>query len=386
MILICIVLAVMAAVRLQDKANRFEKAEKALYVAVALFFLVRFSIGQDTGTYHWLFYDVHNPLADSLTSHMMRNFLFTLANYGIKVLFHEFRWFVLCSNLFILGLFSWVIFKRSPYPSMSLFLFCAGGILEVYYGSGLRAGAVMAIFVFAFYQFLPKKQYLAYELCCLLACGFHETAVLLLGVPLLAPLARKFHAKPWKTTAVLFAVSAVICLITTLGFEKLGEYLIDKYGWDATWTHVIAYLRFQEFSIMGLGMEGVFLIGILGLYKLADKTKLDEFTSLEMMTFLFSIAIYVSLAGYSLMSRCSDMFQVIMVVLVPKLFAAITANWKKMASFTVLVLLNFFLLYSDLRVKVASISANEKFQITMEKFPYITVFEADRINGLYEPH
>ena len=384
MILICTALAVIAAIRLQDKANRFEKAEKALYVAVALFFLVRFSIGQDTGTYHWLFYDVQNPLADSLTSHMMRNFLFTLANYGIKVLFHEFRWFVLCSNLFILGLFSWVIFRHSPYASMSLFLFCASGILEVYYGSGLRAGAVMAIFVFAFYQFLPKKQYLAYELCCLLACGFHETAVLLLGVPLLVPLAKQFRARPWKTTAVLFAVSAVLCLITTLGFEKLGYYLIDKYGWDATWTHVIAYLRFQEFSIMGLGMEGVFLIGILGLYKLADKAKLDEFTSLEMITFLFSIALYVSLAGYSLMSRCSDMFQVIMVVLVPKLFAAISVNWKKMASFAVLVLLNLFLLYSDLSVKVASISANEKFQITMNEFPYITVFDADRIDGLYE--
>ena len=41
-ILICVVLAAMAAVRLQDKANRFETAEKALYVAVALFFLVRY--------------------------------------------------------------------------------------------------------------------------------------------------------------------------------------------------------------------------------------------------------------------------------------------------------------------------------------------------------
>ena len=385
-ILICLVLAVMAAVRLQDKENRFEKAEKALYIAVALFFLVRFSIGQDTGTYHWMFYDVQNPLTDSLTSHMMRNFLFTLANYVVKVLFHEFRWFVLCSNLLILGSFTWVIFRRSKHLAMSLFLFCASGILEVYYGSGLRAGAVMAIYIFAFYQFLPKKQYLFYELCCLIAFGFHETALLLLVVPLLVPIARRFREKPVRTVLIMFAISAVLCLITTLGFEKLGNYLIDRFGWDATWTHVIAYLRFQEFSVMGLGMEIVFLIGILLLYWMTDKNKLDEFTSIEMMTFLFSIAIYIALAGYSLMSRCSDMFQVIMVVLVPKLIAAISEKSKRLLSLGGLAVLNLFLLYSDLQVKVSSISANEKFQITMEEFPYITVFESDKINGLYEKH
>ena len=385
-IFICVVLAAMAAIRLQDTENRFEKAEKALYIAVALFFLVRFSIGQDTGTYHWMFYDVQNPLSDSLTSHMMRNILFTLSNYGIKILFREFRWFVLCSNLFILGSFTWVIFRHSRHLAMSLFLFCASGILEVYYGSGLRAGAVMAIFIFAFYQFLPKKQYLLYELFCLLAAGFHETGLLLMAVPLLVPSAKKFKQKPVKTTVILFAVSAVLCLITTLGFEKLGYYLIDKYGWDPTWTHVIAYLRFQEFSIMGLGMEVVFAAGILALYYLADKSKLDDFTSLEMMTFLFSIALYISMAGYSLMSRVSDMFQVIMVVLVPKLIGAIPQKSRRLISFGALAVLNFFLLYTDLRVKTASVSANETFHFTLQEFPYITVFDAETINGLYEPH
>ena len=383
-ILICVVLAAMAAVRLQDKANRFEKAEKALYVVVALFFLVRFSIGQDTGTYHWLFYDVKNPLADSLTSHMMRNFLYTLCNYGIKTLFHEFRWFVLCSNLLILGAFTWVIFRHSRHLAMSLFLFCAGGILEVYYGSGLRAGAVMAIFIFAFYQFLPKKQYLLYELFCLIAFGFHETALLLLVVPFLVPIATYFRQKPVKTLLIMFGISAVLCLITTRGFEELGYYLIDRYGWDATWTHVVAYLRYQEFSILGLGMEGVFLIGILLLYRMADKEKLDEFTSLEMMTFLFSIAIYISLAGYSLMSRVSDMFQVIMVILIPKLISAIPQTSKRLIAFCGVALLNLFLLYSDLNAKIASINHTEKFQISMREFPYITVFDKNKIDTLYE--
>ena len=135
---------------------------------------------------------------------------------------------------------------------------------------------------------------------------------------------------------------------------------------------------------MGLGMEGVFLIGILALYYFADKTKLEEFHSVEMMTFLFSIALYFSMAGYSLMSRCSDMFQVIMVVLVPELIAAIPDRKKKMLSFCALVLLNGYLLYSDLNAKIRFINATEKFQISLEQYPYITVFEPERINGLYD--
>ena len=314
----------------------------------------------------------------------MRNFLYTLANYIAKILFHEFRWFVLCSNLFILGLFTWVIFRKSKHLAMSLFLFCAGGILEVYYGSGLKQGAVMALFIFAYYEFLPQKKYLLYELFCIIGVGFHDTALLLMLVPLLVPFAEEFRKKPIKITVILIAISGVLCLISSLWFEKLGYYLIDTFGWDATWTHVIAYLRYQEFSIMGLGMEVVFLIGILILYVMADKKKLDDFTSVEMMTFVFSVAIYISMASYSLMSRCSDMFQVIMVVLVPKLIAAIPDRTKKMLSFCALVLLNGFLLYSDLNAKVRFINANEKFQISLEQYPYITVFEPERINALYK--
>ena len=205
-------------------------------------------------------------------------------------------------------------------------------------------------------------------------------------MPFLVPAAKHFKKKPVKILLIMFGISTVLCLITTRGFEELGYYLIGKYGWDATWTHVVAYLRYQEFSILGLGMEGVFLIGILLLYWMADREKLDEFTSLEMMTFLFSISIYISLAGYSLMSRVSDMFQVIMVILIPKLVGAIPQASKRLIAFCGVALLNLFLLYSDLNAKIVSINQTEKFQISMREFPYITVFDRNTIDNLYERH
>jgi hypothetical protein len=103
-----------------------------------------------------------------------------------------------------------------------------------------------------------------------------------------------------------------------------------------------------------------------------------------MMTFLFSIAIYISLAGYSLMSRVSDMFQVIMVILIPKLIGAIPQASKRLIAFCGVALLNLFLLYSDLSAKIASINHTEKFQISMREFPYITVFDKTAIDTLYE--
>ena len=80
------------------------------------------------------------------------------------------------------------------------------------------------------------------------------------------------------------------------------------------------------------------------------------------------------------------MFQVIMVVLVPKLIGAIPQKSRKVTAFGAVAVLNLFLLYTDLSVKTASVSANESFQFTLKNFPYITVFDADTINSLYEPH
>ena len=95
-------LAVLYSLLFEEKRNK--KVEWAVYAVVAFIFLIRFSVGQDTGAYAWLFSNVENPFTGAMTSHMMRNFGYTFLNYLVKITFGKFQYFVLLSNTLILSL------------------------------------------------------------------------------------------------------------------------------------------------------------------------------------------------------------------------------------------------------------------------------------------
>ena len=161
-LIIYLLLCASAVWTVWKEEQRKQKLEWGIYGLTALVLLIRFSIGQDTGGYAWMFERVKNPLSDSLSSHMMRNVLYTLLNYAVKVTMGEFRWFVLLSNIIILGLCTWIVYRHSRNPLISFMLFVGSGMLEVYYSSGLKQGIAMALYLFAFYEFLPRRKYLLY--------------------------------------------------------------------------------------------------------------------------------------------------------------------------------------------------------------------------------
>ena len=365
--------------------ERKQKIEWLIYGLTALLFLIRFSIGQDIGGYAWMFERVQNPFSEVLTSHMMRNVLYTLLNYLVKITFGEFRWFVLLSNVIILGLCTWVIRRHSRNPVFSMFLFIGSGMLEVYYSSGLKQGIAMALYLFAFYEFLPKKKYLLYELFILLALGFQEISVVLIPIPLFLKLVKPFQKHPYRMTLIISAVAWILAWFVN-EYLIYFEYMItDHTGYAPVWTHLLAYFHRRSFSYAGSAMEIVFLAGILLLYHFADKKDWKEFRYLEIITFAYSCVLYFLCAGYSIMSRTSDMIQIILLVLVPNLVHELPALSKKAIAFAGLFALNAVLLYTDLHVKCVQVSENEVFSISMERFPYVTVFEKERINAMYPP-
>jgi hypothetical protein len=364
--------------------NRNRKLEWILYGITALFFLIRFSIGQDTDAYNWLFVTVENPWEASGTSHMMRNFGYTFLNWIIKQGFGEFRWFVLFSNTLILGLTTWTVYKHSRYPLMSMMLFVGSGMLEVYYGSGLRQGIAMALFLFAFYQFLPKKQYLWYEVFVLLALGCQEIAFVLIPIPLLLCFTKRFKAHPYRTvliTTVVIGILSFSVMRLALDFSYLMTYYA---GYEPVWTHLLAYLQMRDFSLMGFAMETVFLAGIMVLYYFAEKKDWLDFSHFEVIVFVYSVLLYYLLAGYSIMSRVSDMIQIIILILLPELVHSIPVLSRKMIALAGIFALNFVLLYVDLREKCRIVSSRTDIQMSLEHFPYITVFDGPTIEGLYE--
>ena len=358
---------------------RNTKAERIIYAALVVFFVIRFSLGPDSGIYAQLFNRTVHPFQEAFTSHMSRNLLYTLLSFSAKKLFGEYRWLVFLQNVLILGGCSYVIFKYSKHKLLSLLLFIGGGMLEVFYGSGVRQGLAMTIFLVSFYQFLPKKQYLFYMLGCLAAFGFQEIALIALFVPFVYHFLGLFHKKPVKFIIVTTVISLLFFLVIRYFARDFAYYITGKYGVAPVWTHVIAYLRFQQFSILGFGMECVFGVGILLMYWLADREKLDDFTVFSLLVFLFSVFIYIAFACYDIMSRVSDFIQIIMLILIPALLDAIPKN-KKLPVLSGIILLNGFLLYADVSATVRRISGEFQREFTIQTYPYITVFDTERVN------
>ena len=361
--------------------RRNKTREWVIYAVIAGFFLIRFSLGQDTESYYWIFTHVTNPIQDAITSHMMRNITFTTANYVVKLLFHEYRWFVLCSNLLLLGVCTWVTARHSPYPLLSLMLFTGSGVLEVYYGSGLRQAMAMALFLFAFYRFLPRKQYLWYELFVLLAVGCQEVAAIALPVPLLMLLQKPFRNHPVRTALLMLVAGVLFLGITYNGAVAVENYFISRYGYAPSWTHVLAYFHDREFSIVGIAMETVFVVGIMVLYLIGSKENDKAFLSMEMLTFIFSVAAYYAMSMYPLMSRCSDLIQIIMLGLVPKLFFRIARRSHRVIVWLGIVMVNGVLLTVDLREKCRHLNEKTGTALTIQNYPYFTVFDTENVNA-----
>ena len=149
--------------------------------------------------------------------------------------------------------------------------------------------------------------------------------------------------------------------------------IIRAYGPAPTWTHVIDYLRDQRFSILGIGMETVFLLGFVIIYYCADKSGFCDFTLFSALVFLFSVFFYYSFACYDLMSRVSDFIQIIILVLIPELVAAIPDFRRKCLCFLGVFVLNGILLYADISASLRRISNMYGKEYTLESYPYILV-------------
>ncbi len=374
-------LAVLILYQLITEKRIGTKAETAVYAVCAVFYILRFHQGNDIGSYAQIFNYATAALIDKEHPHLMRNLLFSRYAWISKILFKEFRWMILLTNIIVFGLVSWTVFKHSRNILLSLMLFIGTGFLEVYYGSGLRQAIAMALLLFSFYEFLPKKQYLLFELFCLIGFGFHELAVAAMPLPLLLKLVPHFKKHPIKMMAAGAVLSFLMFIIMDNFATPFSYWVTDRYGFAPAWTHGIVYLRIKEFSILGFGMECVFLIGMTVMFSLADRSQMTDFEYFEVIVFFFSIMLYIMLADYSLMSRITDYLQVIMLVLIPNMLCKIPVRRYSTAVFALLFLLSSLLLYADLNAKISAVEKQTFKEYSLETYPYITVFEKERIHN-----
>lgn len=355
-----------------------KKLQILISVLLIAFLVCRFNIGPDLKAYLNTYNRVSDPIKDTLSYHMNRNFAFTLLSYICKDLFKEYRWFAFCVNIISMGLVSYTIFKHSKNYLLSILIFIGSGFLEVYYSSGIRQSLAMSVFMFAFFEFLPKKQYLKYYICSIIACLFHEAAVITLVIPILSICLNFIKENQKKVLVVSCVTTAILFGIASFVMPILAELI----GYSTPLTHVLQYFVKNSFSILGIGMECVLTGLVLILYK-ESKTK-DEFEYFQVIVSVFIFLVYIVLAKFSLFSRVCDLVQVIFIVLMPNLVMQISNKKKASVLLAIVMVLNLYLLYSDMTYKINRLNTHYDKEFTLENYPYVSVFDSANVNKYLE--
>lgn len=355
-----------------------QKIQIAVYITVMLFFVLRFPLGNDIAVYKWLFDSSTGNLLEAASFHISRNLIFTEFAWLCKVLFHDYRWFILTLNIVTSLLITGVIRRHGKHWLFGVLLFIGTGMLEVYYTSGLRQSLCMAILLVAICDFLPKKKIVLFELLCAAAVLCHDIGVAAIPLPLLLLVVPKFKEHPKKTIIVMSAVTAVLCLINftlipVLAWKISGGYMVPP------WLHGIIYFLDTDPSIMGIGMEAVFGIGLTLILMNTDLSRLKDEEILFVLVLYFSIFLYLAFANYSLMSRISDALQLCQIVVLPITLEHVKQK-KKAIVFLAVLFLNGFLLYSDLNAKCRGLSGQVQENVMIADYPYISVFDEESID------
>ena len=158
--------------------------------------------------------------------------------------------------------------------------------------------------------------------------------------------------------------------------------LAELIGYSTPLTHVLQYFMKNSFSILGIGMECVLTGLVLILYK-ESKTK-DEFEYFQVIVSVFIFLVYIVLAKFSLFSRVCDLVQVIFIVLMPNLVMQISNKKKASVLLAIVMVLNLYLLYSDMTYKINRLNTHYDKEFTLENYPYVSVFDSANVNKYLE--
>lgn len=367
------VLALFAAADIIRHSRVTKSAGILICIALLVFFAVRFNLGPDTGQYELMFTYADDIIEMVKSLEVKRNQLFIIITWGLRHLVKTYPMYVLVLNCVSLLIFAAVVRKYSKSYLLSALIFVGGGLLEVYYSSGVRQCLAMMIFFYAFYNHLRRKEYFWYAVFCLLAALIHDTA--LFGLPLI-PL----HIFRHSIMKHKYIWAGCACAAAAACFIVVGRILpgVPEEAMPAFLRHFSIYFQQQSFSIMGIGMQGVFLLMTGILYWWADSSKLKDFDHFQVIVIVFGFIFYMAVCMYPQASRITDMWQMVFVILLPALFEAIEDWRKKAAGVLAVILLHGYLLYADMSFKISRLNKFYDADMILADYPYITVFETEK--------
>ena len=194
-----------------------EQGKRLWYYAelLILIFLVglRYRVGGDTLVYIELFddYPTFTELFDFDFVSADFNPLWYVFNAIIKSIWNDFTFFQIVHAVVVNGVFFWFFRKYTKYFFTAIVLYYIPFYL-LYNTEVLRESLAVCVLMLSF-SLLLKRKYFKYFICCLIALGFHYSALMLFVIPFILSLPKI----SWKITLLAFGLLFVVLSVSNLG-------------------------------------------------------------------------------------------------------------------------------------------------------------------------
>ncbi len=283
----------------------------------------------------------------------------------------EFEVFIAVISFFTLLLCFIAIYKLSDNTFMSLFMFFTV-YYQIYVNSALRQGIAMALFFLVIYIIIEKddisrKKRMKYCFGILLfACLFHKSALITLGIFVIYRYSKKICAN----IDLLLIIAVIVSICSLLNIPSIIIFKVFSIlGMDDN-------LGEASNNIFAIGLRATYLIIAIILYKLC-KTKINDKEKFLLSVYAIGMILYFGVSGFSLLSRLTEYFSILEVILFPCLI-------KKLDSKSIKVAITFFVavVCSVLFIKdIASFLVQGNYFVEkVTEYPFVTIFNEEDID------
>lgn len=316
-----------------------------------LLFAIIFGMRYDVGVDHLQYLECYQTADIERFEPIFQFVSLELKNLGVHYIFY----FTLWAFIQVFLVFYSLKDERYLYPSLAVALFM--GQFFWHWMNGIRQDLAACIFLFSI-TFIAKREFLKYLLCCVLACGFHKTAVLLFPIYLLFIRKDSYFKKRWYQYLILFiSAFAAISKIDTLSFfSPLIDSFVSLLGYEIYSESALE--NFAEITKTGVSLYVFILIDIIIIFY---STRMKEYYMNRKFNIYYDLyyigtVFQLFLSNNMLLARPFRYFRYFKLLILAYLLFYLYKHGKSILNQN-----SFFLLLFLLLVLYAAIIVNEPF-------------------------
>ena len=350
------------------KKSDEQKVTFFFYVIIFFIACTRFGVGVD----YFSYYNIYRAMPVGSPGSLFIRLLTLYTEPGFSLLMMIFRYFnmsfiqfiALCACISLVMIFS-TIQKYSNNKIISFFIFYSHYYL-VYIESIVRQGIAMAIFLYAFFSFIDNKKTIKYILFILLGMTFHVSIVIALFIPIIIKLKNKYFLSPFPL--IVLSIFSFLC-----GYIFFLPFL-NLFLSETPFSRYLRYSNSNNVNISAVLFRMFKLVFIYIIYFRVKKHLLPE-DKLVLKIYIIGLLFYFFICQMSLLSRMSNYFMILEIILIPNMIKHLSKN-EKIFMVNVYIILFSFIYIKDID---SFLNLREYYSKSVFDYNHITIFNKEKI-------